>query len=124
MSLDEKYIYMISRNLSGLVDEIATVGSYSPDVFPKLYVSYDVAWQSLFASLEHLQRKLGQDKYTQLVDMAQQAKAHFDKGRPAADEDEIKLGCWLMLDMGHVVRNLPPYAYPEDLYRWPRPSIN
>jgi len=96
--------------------------------YPTEFQTYDEGWDSLFQSLDHLRGKLGEARHAQLVEMANQAKAHYDAGnaepgpRIARPDviDEIKLGSWLMQDIGRVVRGKSPHAYPEELYRWPR----
>ena len=86
--------------------------------YPTEFQTYDEGWDSLSRSLDHLCGKLGEDRYIQLVDMASQAKAHYDARD--ADEHQSFLGSWLMQDIEQVIKRKPPYAYPEELYRWPR----
>jgi hypothetical protein len=100
--------------------------------YPTEFQTYEEAWEELSQSLAHLRGKLGEDWYAQLVDMAAQAKAHYDVGYKAGFKgtanvkqgdpglEDIKLGSWLMQDMEQLVKGKPPYAYPQDMYRWPR----
>lgn len=86
--------------------------------YPTEFQTYDEGWEELSQSLDHLRGKLGEARHTQLVDMAAQAKAHYDA--EAGDEHQGFLGSWLMQDIEQIVRGKPPFAYPEELYRWPR----
>jgi hypothetical protein len=117
------------KDLVGRLVVIRTHCNHSD--YPTEYQTYDEAWDNLAQSLAHLRGKLGEARYAQLVEMATQAKAHYDAGyavgpapgvRPPPGEpgsEHIKLGSWLMQDMGQVVKNKKPYAYPKELYRWP-----
>jgi hypothetical protein len=43
-------------------------------------------------------------------------------GRPdTPGHADIKRGAGLMQDMGQVIRNKPPFAYPHDEWRWGEP---
>jgi hypothetical protein len=64
-----------------------------------------------------------------MLDMATQAKAHFEEGyakgyvRKPGDTsvpglEDVKLGSWLMQDMGELLRGRPQFAYPPELWRW------
>lgn len=102
----------ISNTLSDLVGEIIGVRTHSIEGdCPTDYQTYDEAWENLRESLASLRGKLNERRYSQLVEMAEQAKYHFDIG-------EIKLGARLMQDMEQVVKDKPPFAYPEEHYRW------
>ena len=117
---------LISKNPSDLVGEIIAARTYSIDNSrkPSFYLKYDEMWESLRQSLIHLAPKL-RGNATQLEEMRQQAKAHFEAGHaPGGDDWEITLGARLMQDMEALVKGRRPFAYPVDLYRWPRPAIN
>ena len=99
--------------MSELVGEIIDIRTHSIEQdYPTRYQTYEEAWDNLKQSLNYLRAKLGESKYYQLSDMAAQARAHFDA-------DEIKWGARLMQDMEQIVRGKPPFAYPNELYRWP-----
>jgi len=99
-----------AESLSDLADSIISKRMY---INAKDYQTYDEAWEELFLSFDHLRKKLGEDRYDQIVDMAKQAKLHYDT-------DEIHWASWLMQDIEHFVRGKPPFAYPEEKYRWPK----
>ncbi len=109
---------LISKNLSELVDMIIghRMHTNAKD-YPTEYNTYDEAWEELFLSYEHLRKKLGETRYEQIVDMTKQARKHYDA-------DEIKWGSFLMQDIEQLVRGKPPFAYPEDMYRWCRHHQN
>ena len=104
--------------------------------YPTEFQTYDEAWEELRTSLDHLRFALGEARYHQLVEMVVQAKAHYDtayeagfvRSEPVRPTDpgleEIKLGSWLMQDIEQVVKGKTPFAYPEELYRWPRSNDN
>mgnify|MGYP000636465149 CR=1 FL=1 len=101
------------RNLSELSDALSNIRSnVNSDAFPTKYQTYDEAWAELFINYDLLRSKLGL-LHEQIIDMTKQAKVHYETG-------ERKLGSWLMQDIGEVVRGQPPFAYPEELYRWPK----
>lgn len=107
-------VVVIRKSLGNLVDQIIGVCTHSiEDDYPTPYQTFDEAWDNLGQSYDYLRDKLGERRYTQLVDMTAQAKAHFLAG-------ETRLGGRLMQDMEQLVKNKPPFAYPEELYRWPR----
>ncbi len=119
----------VAENLFELSDSLTYLNlNCGSQKYPTEFQTYEEGWDSLDQSLDHLRPKLGQERYAQLVEMAAQAKTHYDEGYAVNDRtvevipgfDHIKLGSRLMQDMGRVVRNKPPYAYPEELYRWPR----
>lgn len=92
------------------------------------YKDADEAYENLELSLKHLRRKLGDKKYLKLLNMMETARAHFEAGHangpriPHPDIiDDVKLGSWLMQDMGQVMRDKPPFAYPHDKWRWGEP---
>jgi len=111
----------LSKSLSELAGEIVSVRTYSVKKdFPPVLAPYEDSWDNLYESLEFLKDKLGEGRYAQLVDMATQAKKHFDAGHaPGGDDYQITLGARLMQDMEWVVRGRKPFAYPKELYRWP-----
>ena len=124
---------IIDKNLRELRESLIHLRtSCNASDYPTEFQTYDEAWDNLRQSLDHLHGKLGVSRHAQLQDMAAQAKAHYDAGfakmpeagaRPAPGEpafEDIKLGSWLMQDMEQVVRGNPPFAYPEELYRWPK----
>ena len=124
---------IIAQNLRELADSVVylTTNCNASD-YPTEFQTYGEAWDSLRQSLDHLRDKLGEERHAQLVEMTEQAKAHYDDGyamgpepgvRPApgaAGSEHIKLGSWLMQDIEQVVKGKPPFAYPEELYRWQR----
>ncbi|GAA0864481.1 hypothetical protein GCM10009115_19180 [Sphingopyxis soli] len=120
---------IVSENLRDLRSEIIYLNLNSGgQSYPTEFQTYDEGWESLNQSLAHLRGKLGEARYAQLVEMATQAKVHYDEGYAINDRtaevipgfDHIKLGSRLMQDMEQVVKGKPPFAYPEELYRWPR----
>lgn len=124
---------IIAQNLRELADSIVSLTTNcNASDYPTEFQTYDEAWDELRQSLEHLRGKLGEARYAQLVDMTAQAKAHYDDGyamgpelgvRPAPGtpgSEHIKHGSWLMQDMEQVVKGKAPFAYPEEMYRWPR----
>lgn len=83
--------------------------------FPESY-DLDGAYYNLQCAVEILRKKFGDAKADQLLDMIKQAKVHH--------EAEDKLGSRLLQDVDMVVADRQPYAYPIELYRWPRdPSL-
>ena len=113
----------ISKTLGELGDSVVSTRMYcNAKGFPNEFRTYDEAWEELRLSLDHLHKKLGEARYAQLVEMVAQAKAHFDA--EAEDERQGFLGSWLMQDIEQVVRGKTPFAYPEELYRWPRSNDN
>ena len=121
----------IAQSLRELSDSIVYLNiNCGGNNYSTEFQTYAEGWSSLDKSLAHLRGKLGKGRYAQLVDMAVQAKAHYDAGyakgpkpglRPQPGEpgsDQIKLGSWLMQDMEQVVKGKSPFAYPEELYRW------
>lgn len=124
---------IISKTLRDLRSEIVYLRTNcNHHDYPTEFQTYDEAWESLRQSLDHLRKKLNESRYAQLVDMAAQAKAHYDEGYAVNDRtievlpgfDHIKLGSRLMQDIEQVVKGQAPFAYPEELYRWPRPNDN
>jgi hypothetical protein len=120
----------IAKTLGELADSVVYLNlSCGARRYPTEFQTYDEGWESLRQSLDHLRKKLGEARYTQLVDMAAQAKNYYDEGYDLGERgkevipgfDHIKLGSRLMQDIEQVVRGKPPFAYPEELYRWPRP---
>lgn len=110
---------IISKTLRDLQSEIVYLNlNAGGGEYPTEFQTYEEAWESLHQSLKHLRGKLGDARYEQLVDMTAQAKAHYDA--EAEDEQQGFLGSWLMQDIEQVVKGKPPFAYPEELYRWPR----
>ncbi len=114
MSLSENMLQ--HRNLFDLKAAITYLSvNCNSKSYPTKYQTYDEAWEELFINYDLLRKKLGDTRYEQVVDMTKQAKAHYDA-------DETHLGSWLMQDIGEVICRRPPFAYPEDKYRWPRPG--
>lgn len=110
---------LISKNLGELVDSVVSVRTNcNHRDFPNEFRTYDEAWEELRLSLDHLHGKLGEARYAQLIDMLAQAKAHYDA--EGQDVHQGFLGSWLMQDIEQVIKKKPPYAYPEELYHWPR----
>jgi hypothetical protein len=138
-------VIVIRKTLGQLSDQIVGVCTYSIEGdYPTDFRTYDEDWENLRLSLAHLRDQLGEARYAQLTEMAARAKAHFEKaytqagwevpGNSGIDRvnrirpgdpghSEIKLGAQLMQDMEQVVKGKPPYAYPEDMYPWPRKAM-
>jgi hypothetical protein len=110
---------IIAQNLRELTDSVVylTTNCNHSD-YPTEFQTYDEGWASLSQSLDHLRGKLGEVRYAQLVEMVAQAKAHYDA--EGQDKHQGFLGSWLMQDIEQVVKDKPPFAYPHELYRWPR----
>ncbi len=107
------------KNLGELADSIVYLNlSCSAHRYPTEFQTYDEAWEELRLNLDRLRKKLGDVRYAQLTEMAAQAKAHYDA--ETKDEHQGFLGSWLMQDIEQVVKGKPPFAYPEELYRWLR----
>ena len=110
---------LIAKNISDLLGSLVSLTIYcNTKGYPNEFQTYDEAWEERRQSLNHLRSKLGEVRYAQLVEMLAQAKAHYDARD--ADEHQSFLGSWLMQDIEQVIKGKPPYAYPEELYRWPR----
>jgi hypothetical protein len=119
----------IAQSLRELSDSIVYLNiNAGCNRYPTEFQTYAEGWSSLNQSLVHLRGKLGEDRYAQLIDMAAQAKAHYDASYELGDFEvparpgfvESNHGSWLMQDMEQLVKGKPPGAYPEELYRWPR----
>ena len=109
----------ISKNLSEFVDSIVSLRTdCNAKDYPTDFQTYDEAWEQRRQSLVHLRSKLGEVHYAQLLEMAAQAKTHYDA--ESQDAHQGFLGSWLMQNIEQVIKGKPPYAYPEELYRWPR----
>jgi hypothetical protein len=117
----------IDQNLRELSDSIVYLNiNAGCNRYPTEFQTYAEAWKELFQSLAHLRGKLGEDRYMQMIDMAAQAKAHYDASYELGDFEvpdspgfvESRYASWLMLDMEQVVKGKPPGAYPDELYRW------
>jgi hypothetical protein len=124
---------IIAQNLRELTDNVVYLRTNCNDSdYPTEFQTYDEGWGSLRQSLDHLRAKLGDIRYAQLMEMVEQAKAHYDAGyasgpkpdvRSTPDDlglEHIKLGSWLMQDIEQVVKGKKPFAYPEELYSWSR----
>ncbi len=110
---------LIAQNTRDLLGSIVSLQlNCNAKDYPTEFKTYDEAWEELRLSFDHLRGKLGEGKYAQLVDMAAQAKAHYES--ESSDKQQLFLASWLMQDIEQVVKGKPPYAYPEELYRWPR----
>ncbi len=109
----------VSPTRSRLIGQMVVVRTYAiegKDRFPD-DMNFEEGFESIRKSLEHLRRTLSDEVADQLLDMCAEAKSHFEAG-------ETHLGAGLMQDMEQVVRGAPPFAYPPDLYRWPRPAVH
>jgi len=73
---------------------------------------FDGAYYVLERGVENLRKAFGDKKADQIIDMLRQAKAHHEAGD--------KLGSRLLQDVDMVIANRKPYAYPIELYRWPK----
>jgi hypothetical protein len=83
----------------------------------KPYYDFDGIFQSMTVGLENLRKRFGSDKADQLQDMLSQARAHYAAG-------DGRLGGALLEDTKMVAMDRQAWAYPEELYRWPRdPSL-
>jgi len=124
---------IVAQNLRELTDSVVYLRTNcNGSDYPTEFQTYDEGWYSLQQSLDHLRDKLGETRYSQLGEMVIQAKSHYDDGyrmgpkpgvRPPSGSpgsEHIKLGSWLMQDIEQVAKGKPPFAYPEELYRWPR----
>jgi hypothetical protein len=119
---------VLSDNLRRLEGELVGVCTYAiDDKWRPWYRDANEAYENFRLSLAHLRKKLGELKYHKLLDMMEIARVHFEEGHekggdPGMPGDEdIKLGAWLMQDMGQVIRGKVPFAYPRDLWRWGAP---
>lgn len=109
----------IAENMRELADSIVYLRTNcNAKDYPTEFQSYDEAWQELRSSLDHLRAKIGEMRYHQLVDMVEQAKSHYDA--EPKDQNEGFLASWLMQDIEQIVKGKVPFAYPEELFRWPR----
>lgn len=109
----------VADNMRELADSIVYLRTNcNAKDYPTEFQSYEEGWRELRESLEHLRAKIGEVRYFQLVDMVRQAKAHYDA--EPKDDSQGFLASWLMQDIEQVVKGKPPFAYPEELYRWPR----
>jgi hypothetical protein len=122
-------VIKIAQSLFELSDSITYLNiNAAGDHYPTEFQTYDEGWEGLKKSLDHLRSKLSEERYAQLVEMAAQAKAHYDEAYATGDRskevipgfDHIKLGSRLMQDIGQIARGKSPFSYPEELYRWPR----
>ncbi len=113
-------VKVIRKSLIELVGQIIGVCTHAiRNDYPTEFSTYDEAWENLRESIDYLRPKLGASRHAQLVDMAQQAKTHFELGHsPNGIDSEITLGARLMQDMEQVVKGKAPFAYPSELYRW------
>ena len=110
---------IVAKNKRDLSDSIVYLcTNCNHRSYPTEFQTYDEAWTSLFRSLEHLRGKFGQARFSQLVDMATQAKAHYESA--LEDSNQLRLASRLMQDIEQVVNAKAPFAYPKELYRWPR----
>ena len=105
---------VIAKNLRELTDEFAYLRTNcNHNEYPTEFQTFDEAWDSLLQSLDYLRGKLGEERHSQLVNMAEQAKEHYEA-------NQADWASWLMQDMEQVVKGKPPFAYPKELYRWTR----
>jgi hypothetical protein len=109
----------VSPTRSRLIGQMVVVRTYAiegKDHFPD-DMSFEEGFESIRQSLEHLRQKLSGELADQLLSMSVQAKSHFEGGG-------TRLGAGLMQDMEQVLRGAPPFAYPRELYRWPRTAVH
>lgn len=104
------YIAPNLKRLSGRIVVVCTYAIEGKDRFPD-DMSFDDGFESIRQSIIALGAKLGLEHEADLIDMNLTAKGHFEAG-------ETKLGASLMQDMEQVVKALPPFAYPQPLFRW------
>ncbi|MCC6480080.1 hypothetical protein [Sphingorhabdus sp.] len=119
---------LLSETLSQLESELVALRTCAiDDEWRPWYKGADEAYENFELSLKHLRKKLGDKKYLKLLNMMETARKHFEEGyakggRPGQPGDnDIKRGSWLMQDMGQVIRDKPPFAYPHDEWRWGEP---
>jgi hypothetical protein len=119
---------VISQNLRELQCELVALRTYAiDDDWRPWYKDANEAYKNFALSLKHLRKKLGDAKYLKLINMMEIAGKHFEEGHAKGGkvdepgDDDIKRGSWLMQDMGQVIRNKPPFAYPHDEWRWGEP---
>jgi hypothetical protein len=108
MKYKESFIPKKSRSL---VDYISNVMLSAPKRKFLEYEDFDGAFFCLGQGVENLRKRFGDAKADQLLEMLDQAKAHY-----VASENQ--LGGALMEDAKMVVMKRQPWAYPKDLYRW------
>ena len=110
---------VIANNLQELGDSVATTRSYSnAKAFPTEFQTYDEKWDELQQSIDHLKFMLGPERYPKLKEMLAKAKSHYDEEAETGDDEQGKLGSWLMQDIGLIVDGKEPMVYPKELYRW------
>ena len=104
----------VRRNIRDLVGLIIVVTTDAcRDEWPRSNVmTFDEGFESIRQSIQHLRGKLGDALARQLLEMTEQAKAHFEDG-------EIRFGGRLMQDIEYVAQGKKPFAFPEEMYRWP-----
>jgi|GEM_PF-2203280 len=113
----------VAKTLGELADSVVYLSiNCNAKQYPTEFQTYDEAWGELPQSLAYLRGKLGEARYAQLMEMVSQAKSHYDA--ETEDEHQGFLGSWLMQDIEQVIRGRLPFAYPEELYRWPRSNDN
>lgn len=107
----------ITNNVRDLSDSIVylQMNCNSMD-YPTEFQTYDEAWEELRQNINHLRSKLGEARYHKLVEMAVQAKAHYDEGytkgfsridpgKPKGEGfDAIKRASFLMQDIEEVIK--------------------
>ena len=119
---------IIRETLRQLENQLVGLRTYAiDDEWRPWYQNADEAYENFELSLKHLRRKLGDKRYLKLLNMMETARKHFEEGHAKGGEvggpgdDDIKRGSWLMQDMGQVIRDKPPFAYPHDEWRWGEP---
>ena len=116
------------RDLAGRIVWVATnTSTYS---YPRFGKNLAEAWDELRSDIDNLRPRLGDLRANVLLEMCSRAQAHFattynqSPTRPASPGepgfDELKLGSRLMQDLEWVTRGREPFAYPRELYSWPR----
>lgn len=109
----------IAQSLREVSDRIIYITTNcNHKAYPTEFETYDEAWEGLFLSFDHLKGKLDEARHAQVVEMAVQAKSHYEA--EAEDPHQRFLASWLMQDIEQIVKKKPPFSYPEDLDRWPR----
>lgn len=103
----------IPKTIGQLIDRIYDTILRAPRrQFPDNDCDFDGAFYSMARGVENLRKRLGDAKADQLLDMMQQAKAHYEAG-------EAQLGGPLLQDVEMAIIDRKPWAYPKELYRWP-----
>ena len=108
---------IISDSLSDMAGSVVylQMNCNSKD-YPTEFDTYDEAWDELYLNYDHFRRKLGEERYSQLLEMTARAKALYDEGYAkgfvgfasngpqGSGFEEIKRASLLMQDIEQVIR--------------------